>query len=103
MRNSRRKQGEKYLMNRIASLRTQLERICMKQGHDFEETTARVTQLVGSRVEMERFTDCDHTHRCYCPVIERPRSIGNYEEVNVTTKRCKRCRAETTTKKRRVI
>lgn len=88
-------------MRRIVSLQKQLEKICAKQGHDFEETIAKATQLVGSHVEMERFTDCDHIHRCACPIIERPRSVGNYEEVITTAKRCKRCGTEATTEKRR--
>jgi len=103
MKNYRRKQGEKYLKNRIEGLRKQLGKICAEKGHDFEESASKATRLVGSRIETDRFTDCDHTHRCYCPVIERPRSVGNYEEVVTTVKRCKRCGTETTTEKRRAL
>lgn len=101
MRENRRKSSEKYLKNRLASLRKQLERICATKGHDLEENIAEETQLVGSHIEIDKFTYCDHAHSCYCPVIEKPRSVGEYEKVSTIIKTCKRCGAETARNKRR--
>ena len=97
------KQDEEYLKDRIDRLQARLSKICADKGHDIEESATTKRELVGHHQETYRTTgpDCEHTHRCHCPVIEKTRSVGDYEEVITTTKRCKRCGIETTEKKRR--
>lgn len=98
MKRDQRKQAEERLKERIENLRDRLSEICAKKGHDFKENTTTKRELVGHHEETYKTAgpDCEHTHACSCPVIEKTRSVGDYDVVTTTIKRCERCEAGTT-------
>lgn len=91
MNSDRQRVRDERLKNRIDRLQKQLEAICENEGHKLEERRQEETRLVGSHLVMERFTECDHMHRCSCPIVEKPRSEPDYKKVVTIHKKCCRC------------